>query len=229
MTTSRLTLLLATLLTLSAVFFLPKKAQFQPVGVKLELPETVGDWTGKDMKITDLEIATLGKETEFARKSYTNNRGDELQVTIVLAGHDMNTGIHRPERCLIAQGWSLTDAPTVKIPVADRGDLGVKRLEVVKVVQTKNGEAIPVSNLNYYWFVGSTDTTASHFDRTRIDITDRLLHGYNQRWAYFTVAATITKGLKQFGRSEEETSALIEDFIRQVVPVTHLPLVKFGS
>jgi EpsI family protein len=214
------------LLTLSAVFFLPKQLQFQPVGVKLELPEKVGEWTGQDMKITDLEISTLGKETGFARKIYTNESGDKLQVTIVLAGQDMNTSIHRPERCLKAQGWSLTSAPTVMIPVPERGMLATTRLEVFQMQKANNGQMIPVSNLNYYWFVGCEDITASHWGRTRIDISDRLLHGYNQRWAYFTVAATIVKG---YGRTAEQADALIQDFIKLVVPETHLPSVKFGS
>jgi len=220
--------LLAVLLGMSAVFFLPKYF-FQPLGIVLDLPETVGEWTGRDMKIGDNEVAILGPGTEFARKAYTNGRGDELAVTIVLAGHDMNTSIHRPERCLVAQGWSLTSAPTVQIAVPGRGKLDAKQLKVVKVVQLEGGQQIPISNLNYYWFVGRTGTTASHFQRWLIDKGDRLFRGYNQRWAYFTVASTITQGLKQNGRSEAETGALIEEFMKGMVKETHLPSVKFGS
>ncbi len=229
MTTSRLAILLAALLAMSTVVFLPKQTVEQPTGVKLALPATVGDWTGTEMKITDKEIGTLGKETEFARKAYTNGRGDELVATIVLAGHDMNTSIHRPERCLQAQGWTQVDAPVVKVAVPGRGALDTTRLKVVQMVPTKDGRQFPLTNLNYYWFTGSTDVTASHLERTRIDITDRLLHGYNQRWAYFTVVGTITKDMKRNGRSEEETDALIQEFIRLMVPETHLPSVKFGS
>ena len=229
MTTSRLAVLLAVLLAMSTVFLLPKQFHEQPVGVKLELPATVGEWTGKDAPITDREIGILGKETEFARKNYTNGRGDDLQATIVLAGHDMNTSIHRPERCLQAQGWSLAESPVVKIDVPGRGVLDTTRLKVVKMVQTDDGKPFPYTNLNYYWFAGCTDTTASHLSRTWIDISDRLLHGYNQRWAYFTVAATITKDMKRNGRTEAETDAFIQDFIQRVVPETHLPSVRFGK
>ena len=228
MTTKRLLLLLAVLLGMSAVFFLPKYF-FQPLGVVLQLPESVGEWTGRNVEISDREIAILGKETEFARRSYTNGRGDELQVTIVLSGHDMDMSIHRPERCLQAQGWSLTGAPTIRVAVPGRGVLATKQLKVVKQVQLEDGRQISYSNLNYYWFVGRTDTTALHLQRWLIDKTDRLFRGYNQRWAYFTVAATITQGLKQNGRSEAETAAMIEDFIKGLVPATHLPSVKFGS
>ncbi len=228
MTTKRLAVLLIVLLGMSTVSFLPKFF-FQPLGVELKLPESVGDWTGEDLKIGDNEIAILGKETEFARKAYRNGRGDELQVTIVLSGQDMNTSIHRPERCLVAQGWSLTSAPTVGVPVPGRGGLDVKQLKVVKMLRADNGQTIPVTNLNYYWFVGRSETTPSHFQRWLIDKGDRLFRGYNQRWAYFTVAATITQNLKSNGRSEAETAALIEDFIKGLVPATHLPSVKLGS
>ena len=229
MTTSRLAVLLAVLLLMSAVFFLPKQFQEQPVGVKLLLPDTVGEWTGTDAPITDREISILGKETEFARKTYTNGRGDEFQATIVLAGHDMDTSIHRPERCLVAQGWSLAESPVVKIDVPGRGVLDTTRLKVVKMVQPEGGKPFPYTSLNYYWFTGCTDTTASHLTRTRTDITDRLLHGYNPRWAYFTVAATITTGMNKNGRTEAETDAFIQDFIQRIVPETHLPSVKFGK
>ena len=229
MTTSRLAVLLAVLLAMSAVFLLPKQFQEQPVGVKLALPETLGEWTGTDASITDREISILGKETEFARKNYTNGRGDELQATIVLAGHDMDTSIHRPERCLVAQGWSLAESPVVKIDVPGRGVLDTTRLKVVKLMSDDHGKAFTYPMLNYYWFTGCTDSTASHLARTRIDITDRLLHGYNQRWAYFTVAATITKDMKRNGRTEAETDAFIQDFIQRLVPETHLPSVKLGK
>ncbi|MEI8108834.1 MAG: exosortase C-terminal domain/associated protein EpsI [Verrucomicrobiota bacterium] len=226
MTTKRLLVLLVVLLGMSAVFFLPKYF-FQPLGIVLELPTTVGDWTGVDEKIGDNEVTILGPGTEFARKSYTNHSGDQLFVTIVLSGHDMNTSIHRPERCLVAQGWSLADSPSVTLSIPNRGRLPTKKLTVIKNVQTTDGRQIPLTNLNYYWFVGQTDMTASHFNRWLIDKRDRLFLGYNQRWAYLTVAATITENLKPNGRSEAETSAFIEEFIRGLVPTNHLPSVQF--
>ena len=55
------------------------------------------------------------------------------------------------------------------------------------------------------------------------DIQDRVLKGYNQRWAYITVAADITKGLMTFGKSEAETDRMIQDFIRQIYPAISQP------
>ncbi len=45
-----------------------------------------------------------------------------------------------------------------------------------------------------------------------------MLHGENQRWAYVTVAATVTDNLQAGGRTQEETARLVEDFIAEIVP-----------
>src|SRR4051794_22700974 len=108
MTTSRLAILLALLLGgLSCVFALPKHRGFQPVGVNTEMPEFLGEWWGHDMEVTQKERDTLGHDTEFARKVYSNGRGANVLTSIVLAGQDMMMAIHRPERCLHAQGWNF--------------------------------------------------------------------------------------------------------------------------
>ena len=85
------------------------------------------------------------------------------------------------------------------------------------MVDTK-GQRVAIKNLTYYWFVGYSDVTPSHFTRTMLDLRDRTLHGYNQRWAYITVAGTVTEGIAAQGRSEAETARLIENFVGQLVP-----------
>ena len=110
MTTSRLALLLAVLLGgLSSIFLLPRQLGFQPVGIELELPKMVGGWYGRDVTVSEKERIVLGEGTEFARKSYRNGRGYEIVASIVLSGQDMNTSIHRPERCLPSQGFTVID------------------------------------------------------------------------------------------------------------------------
>jgi EpsI family protein len=183
---------------------------------------------GSDLSVSDKERQTLGEETEFARKSYKNGRGDEIHVSIVLGGRDMNTSIHRPERCLPAQGWTVNNKSTVKIRLPERGVLETTRLYNVRNVPGPDEKPIPVYSLNYYWFTGYTDTTASHLDRTLIDMRDRVVTGQNQRWAYITVAGTITKGLTRFGRSEKEVDALIQELIKRLTPKIHLASVKYS-
>lgn len=145
-------------------------------------------------------------------------------VSIVMSGQDLDNSIHRPERCLPAQGWSIADSRVSAIsgggsPAA----LKATRLHNVQKRLTKDGQAIPVYNLMYYWFVGWNVSTPSHLTRTYMDIRDRILYGYNQRWAYITVASTITSGLKPFGKNEAETDEIVQNFMRELLPTLTAP------
>ena len=239
MTTNRLAILLAVLLGgLSTIFLLPAQNNFlQPVGIGLELPTTVpGGWFGYDQAISEGERSTLGLGTEFSRKAYKNGRGDIIQASVVLSGLDMNTSIHRPEWCLPAQGWTIENSSKVPIMIPDRGKLVVTRLKNMRFIPDKetgkpitdaDGNKLIVRNLDYYWFVGFDTVTESHTTRNLIDITDRLMHGYNQRWAFVTIAANITENLQSDGLDEKETDEMIVEFIQKLVPMTHKDSVKF--
>jgi EpsI family protein len=214
----RLTTLEAILLCgLGSVFLLPKKIEIQPAAIDPALPTFVGEWYGADQPVSQGEKDILGPDTQFVRKLYTNARGDQIFVSIVFSGPDMSTSIHRPERCLPAQGWTVADTRVAEIPIGSE-KLKATRLHNVRTFRNEKSEPISVYSLDYYWFVGHDGTTASHYERTWIDIRDRVLKGENQQWAYMTVASTITKGLQSFGRSESETDEVIRDFIRALVP-----------
>ncbi len=234
MTPKRLIVLLLILgAGFSAIFLLPTTAKTQPVGIKLELPQFVGKWYGVDQKITDRELEVLAGDTEFARKVYTDAAGNTIFVSIVLSGADLDNSIHRPERCLPAQGWTIADSTLLRIPLESEKKLGVTRLHNARQVPMRDGETASIYNLNYYWFVGYHHRTASHLERTMIDIRDRVFRGYNQRWAYITVAADITKGFVPFGHDEAETDAMLQNFIRQIFPeisrASNDPAVAAGS
>ncbi len=226
MTTSRLAVLQVLLvLGLSAVFFLPKVANSTPQGIALSLPSYVGQWYGEDQEISKMERAILAKDTEFARKLYTDGLGNQVFVSIVLSGHDLDNSIHRPERCLPAQGWSIADSRVIAISGASGGSrpLEATRLHNLRKVVTKEGQTVTIYNLTYYWFVGWNVTTPSHLERTYMDIRDRVLYGYNQRWAYITVASTITENLQRFGKDEKETDAMLQEFIDRLLPKISAP------
>jgi len=218
MTIKRLATLQVILLGgLGSVFLVPRDVVFEPAAVNSSLPQDVGDWSGSDQAITQFERDVLGPDTQFARKSYHNPRGDEIFVSVVFSGPDMNTSIHRPERCLPAQGWTVAD--TRQVALSTRvGSLNVTRLHNTRNERLKSDRTITIYSLNYYWFVGHIDETASHLERTWIDIRDRLLKGRNQQWAYVTVTGVVTKDFKIFGRTEKETDNLIQAFIAELVP-----------
>ena len=152
------------------------------------------------------------------RQFYSRGK-DEVYVSIVLSGEDMVNSIHRPERCLSAQGWTVEHSARVQVPVAaGHAPVEVTRLTDVREWRTPGGKTVPLTNLNYYWFIGSKDTTASHWTRTFIDAKDRVLRGENQRWAYVTVSSYVTDNFQPGGRNVAETEKMIEDFIGEIVP-----------
>ncbi len=228
MTIKRLLFLQGVLLvSLGLVFFLPKVAESTPQGIELALPTVVGSWHGEDQEITPREREILAKDTAFARKLYVDGSGRGVFASIVMSGQDLDNSIHRPERCLPAQGWSVVDSRRVKVPTRDGGVLETTRLHNVHKATTADGQLVSVYNLNYYWFVGYNETTASHIRRSYLDIRDRVLYGYNQRWAYITIAANIPPGQLRFG--EEDTDAMLKDFIRQLLPEIHRPSASVAT
>ena len=204
---------------LGSVFLIPKDVKIQPAAIDQSLPEFVGNWEGVDQPVTQLERDVLGSDTRFVRKLYSAGT-DQIHVSIVFSGADMNTSIHRPERCLPSQGWTIANSKTVSVPLST-GVLRATRLENIRSMSIENGQPVNVRSLNYYWFVGHSDATPSHYERTWIDIRDRLLKGRNQQWAYVMVASTITQGLAIFGRDERQTDDLLREFIRELVPQLH--------
>jgi EpsI family protein len=228
MITKRLaTLQLALLGGFGSVFLLPKDVRVQPAAVDLSLPQYVGDWKGDDQPITQGERDSLGQDTQFARKVYELG-DDKIFVSVVLSGPDMNTSIHRPERCLPAQGWTIVQTSTAPISTSN-GTLAVTRLRNVRSVPTSTGQPANIRSLDYYWFVGHSDVTPSHFERTWIDIRDRVLHGRNQQWAYITVMAAVSKDFRVFGRDEQQTDDLLRKFIGELAPRLHRPTVALAN
>ncbi len=221
MTAKRLLLLQVVLIAgLSSAFLVPTQSKTQPMGVVMELPESIGQWTGVKQPISKAELEQLAADTTFARRVYSNAFNDQILVSIVLAGEDPDNSIHRPERCLPAQGWTIMDSRTVAVnePAMKNGKLKVTRLHNEQTFRDEQGHATTVFNLNYYWFVGYNHVTPSHLERAFIDIHDRVLKGLNQRWAYVTVASNVTEGLVKFGRSETATDQILQDFIKELFP-----------
>ena len=65
--------------------------------------------------------------------------------------------------------------------------------------------------------VWPNDANASKI-QTFLDIRDRVVKGYDQRWAYVTVASNITENTSKFGRSEKATDEIVQSFITQLFP-----------
>lgn len=226
MTTSRLAILLAIItLGMGAVHLLPKSPD-QPTGIRLFLANELFDWSGREQEITRKEIDTLGAGTEFARKVYVNTtreaRGYEILVSIVLSGHDMANSIHRPERCLTAQGWNVLGSTELTLRLPKHGGFQVTRLKNNRVIKTPEEER-PQNAYTYYWFVGDHQITGSHWNRWFIDNRDRLFRGVNQRWAFITVTGIIPTARDPGHQDEYDKFAdtQIRSLIEELAPQFH--------
>ena len=229
-----LTLEVLLLLGLGSVLLLPSHTGLGPAGIAMKLPYYFDGWRGTDAPVSSEELKGLAPDTGFVRQFYSNyktrSQFDRVFVSIVLSGEDMVNSIHRPERCLSAQGWTVEQSTRVRVPVDDsHPPVEVTRLTDVRELPTREGKTIPLKNLNYYWFIGSKDTTPSHWARTFIDAKDRVLHGENQRWAYVTVSSYVTDNVEPGGRSEADTAKVIEGLIAAIVPRFQKPGATAGG
>lgn len=208
---------------MASVFLLPRVMKSSPAGIALNLPEAVGEWIGHDAEVTAREREILAKDTGFARKTYSNLAGNQIFVSIVLSGDDMTNSIHRPERCMPAQGWNITGSQNRVIALGDGKSLETTKLRNVWAGDQKAGFPGSLTNLTYYWFVGYNDITASHITRTGMDLRDRVLRGYGQRWAYVTVSISVSEGLLGGAKDEKQGATVAEKFIAELIPVLKRP------
>jgi hypothetical protein len=186
--------------SLSAVYVLPKAGDTTNSAVSMQLPGDRGGWSYKKLTASVTEVETLGKETDFAKAICFKARPDEItddgypvpdrvDLSVVLSGYDMNSSIHRPERCLVAQGHSITSSSDVKITAPKGRSFPVKRLRSIQAMRNEKDEVVAnFSTITYYFFVGHDKISNDHLERTLVDMKDRLVKGLDQRWAYVSVS-----------------------------------------
>jgi len=186
---------------LGSVYVLPKAGDTAESAVKMEIPGSMAGWSFEKFTASEEELGTLSRDTEFAKAICMRARPgeislegrlvpDRLDLSIVLSGSDLNNSIHRPERCMPAQGHTITASGNVDLKLANGHSYQVKRLRSVQSIQgAKEGTVVAQFNcVTYYFFVGHDQITNDHLARTLIDMKDRLVRGMDQRWAYVSVS-----------------------------------------
>ncbi|MEO6004733.1 MAG: exosortase C-terminal domain/associated protein EpsI [Opitutus sp.] len=158
-----------------------------------ELPAFLGtEWIGRTAEVTAVERATLPADTGFSRRTYLSvqDKSHSVFLSIVLSGRD-RTSIHRPELCLVGQGWTIVGAASHAFALSSGTHLPVT------VLQTRlqdRGTAREVRALVAYWFVSSDAIVATHWQRFLHDAWNRLRHGRADRWAYVLLQADAPDG-----------------------------------
>ena len=186
-------------------------------GVIMDLPERIGNFTGKVIAATPGELAILPSDTQIVRREYLDPAGDRIMASIVLSGGEKRS-IHRPEVCLPAQGWSMRGGKVERLTLADGSDLDVMNLSLVRQVEVGPGDRRNLYAHYFYWFVGKDVTTPSHWHRVFLTSYDRITKNLNHRWAYVIVMSIVTDGFVPGGKNEPQTVQMLKEFTAEIAP-----------
>jgi hypothetical protein len=188
--------------------------------VSMDLPYQIGPLSAFSQEVSQAELTILPPDTTFARKTYgtlEQNPAERILCSIVLAGK-VPRSLHRPERCLPAQGYTIKDSTLVDIPLKSGHNLGANALYLQRAFRRDDGLPVIVNSYFLYWFVAEGVTTPDHFERVFLTNWDLLVHRVNQRWSYVFVHANILDGIEPHGRTAAQTLDLLKAFIRESVP-----------
>lgn len=178
----------------------------------VELPTFIGtEWIGRREEVTEIEREVLPSDTGFSRKTYVSLADPSKRVflSIVLSGRD-RTSIHRPELCLVGQGWTIRDTSIHQFESAAAKRFPARVLRVEKEVATPGGR-VKVPQIVAYYFLGDDIIVANNWERIARDAWNRVAHGRADRWAYV---------LLQTGDSDGEAAALgrIQEILDATLP-----------
>lgn len=176
----------------------------------IELPTFLGtDWAGKPAEVTAIERETLPPDTGYSRKTYfaLNDASQQVFVSVVLSGRD-RTSIHRPEICLVGQGWSVEAQALHRFTET----LPATVLRIRHEAVDANGRHVVVPALFAYWFVGANGPVATHRQMQWENAVERLVHWRADRWAYVVAQTTALDG-------EEAAMARLQAVIGPLEPV----------
>jgi len=216
---------------LLCVYLLPRAGDMAPSAISMDLPAKSGGWFLQQKPPSKDEILLLAADTEFSKATCLKAREgefdpasghaipDRIDLSIVLSGHNLNDSIHRPERCMPAQGHAITGSSPVSLELTGNRTLPLHRLLSVQSIamDQKHLEYRDFQSLTYYFFVGHSSITSGHYERTFIDMKDRLVKGMDQRWAY--VSVTMWYGDLPWLADEitfEEADRKLREFIKEL-------------
>lgn len=209
-------------LLLSLIPLMPEGTELLPSAANPDLPleYDLTGWHGIKTQESEKERAILSADTKFSKAIYhhinpfTLDREEPpVNVSFVYSGSDLNNSIHRPERCLPAQGHLNLEGRDEELTLADGRKLTLRRLS--SNTPTENRERGNINHIHYYFFVGSDTVCCSHLVRTWRDIWDRMLTGRVQRWAYIQVGAHWGE---EVGITEQQAESHLRALIRDLIP-----------
>jgi hypothetical protein len=220
--TSWIVIVLA-ILTVATCWLIPKANEGNDTGVVMQLPDEIAGLEGVSQPVSKAEHEILPPDTTFARKAYgsfmlpDSDWINRFTCSIVLSGKEKKS-IHRPERCLPGQGWSVIGSQVIDVPLQSGHPLKVTALLLIRPYVFPDGSTQQLKFYYLYWYVGREVSTPYSFVRVLLTNWDLVMHRRNQRWAYVICAAYVTKGFETPGRDQAQTLAQLKEFIRAAAP-----------
>jgi hypothetical protein len=195
------------------------------VAMKIDLPAQVLDFTSSNVPESEIVLDYLPRDTSFAERYYTLPDGfPGIYATIILMGAD-RTSIHRPEYCLLGQGWNPDKKTEIRVPIErpQHYELPVMRWDISTTVKTPDGRKQELHGLYLFWFVADNEQTTSNVQLQCYLVRDLLLKGVLQRWACISFFSICAPG------QEEATFARMKELVAASVPEFQLPSTAAGA
>ncbi len=152
-------------------------------------------WLGSPVPVSPVEREVLPPDTGFSRKLYTPllKAGSPVLFSVVLSGRDRSS-IHRPEVCLVGQGWTIEQVEEQVFPVAGHpAGAPLTVLHVRREVVRPDGRRVVVPGVVVYGFVGRDRIVATQAQRLWRGAWAGL-QGQPERWAYVLLQTDATDG-----------------------------------
>jgi hypothetical protein len=186
--------------------------------MKIDLPETVLDFTSTNVPEDAVVLNTLPKDTSFAKRLYTGSDGAQIDANIILMGLD-RTSIHKADYCLAGSGATAERQDVATIPIGGTApyDLPVARWTWTRTFNGPNGEKVKAHGLYVFWFVADGEFTPSYSQYRRWLMWDTLRTWTLQRWAYISYQTGCEPG------QEDAAFDRVAKLIAASVPQFQLP------
>lgn len=187
-------------------------------GVKVELPDQVGDWKGDELRFCQApacqethllsalkdpatcpkcggKLDTMSKaerdllpKDTLVLKKRYTSPGGDILFASIVMSGSERSSIHRPQLCLVGQGNEIIKSTVVPVAIAGRSELDVMVLDMLRRWRGADGGQKLYNSYYAYWFVGKGRETPSNLQRMIWMATDRIFHNTSHRWAYISVS-----------------------------------------
>jgi exosortase len=170
-------------LTLLMCGFIGGQPPLGAPGVKDKLPLKLGKVQGWEGAPDQRETNMLADDVKILRNYYLLPSGGNVACSVVLSGGERRS-LHRPEVCLPAQGWNVTDKSRLSLQLANGRKVEAMLVRMLRDYAGPDGKPMRMKALNVFFYAGSEGvTTPDYYDHVLLSYLHALTRNLNHRWA----------------------------------------------